>query len=92
MVEYERLHPGSRTPWDAVVVTVMEGFGRTVADIAAVEQIACHPLPVHQALEKAAALRDELGLRRIVVLIENEKLWRSEWGRLLDHVAAQAPD
>lgn len=84
MQNYQRLQPGSRTPWDAVVVTVRRGWGRTVADVAAVEQIADFPMPVPQALEEAAAMRERLGLARIAVMLEDEQLWRQEWGSLYD--------
>ena len=83
MTEYERLEPGSRTPWDAVVVEVTQAFGRVVADVAAVEQIACLPLPVAQALAEAERMRDRMGLKRIVVRIADEKLWSSSWGNLV---------
>jgi len=82
MTEYERLRPGDRTPWDAVVVEVTQIFGRSVADVAAVEQIACMPVPVRQALQDAEKLRDRLSLKRIVVRIADERLWNPEWGSL----------
>ena len=82
MVQYERLTPGSRTPWDAVIVTVRRALGRTVADVAAVEQIADFPMPVPRALREAEAMQARLGLKRIAILIEDENLWQSEWGVL----------
>ncbi|KQN77232.1 hypothetical protein ASE94_17180 [Devosia sp. Leaf64] len=82
MIEYERLRPDERTPWDAVVVEVTQIFGRSVADVAAVEQIACVPVPVRQALLDAEKLRDQLNLKRIVVRIADEGLWNPEWGHL----------
>lgn len=82
MTQYERLALGARVPWDAVIVTVRRALGRTVADIAAVEQIADFPMPVPQALIEAAAMRDRLGLRRIAVMLEDDSLWRAEWGDL----------
>lgn len=86
MSEYERLHYGARTPWDAVVVTVRRGVGRTVADVAAVEHIAELPMVVPKALLAAAALRDQMGLKRIAVLLEDENLWQPEWGTLCDPI------
>ena len=83
MADYERIKPGARTPWDAVVVEVTEMFGRSVGDVAAVEQIACFPVPVRQALVQAEALRDKMALKRIVVRIGDEKLWNPAWGRLV---------
>lgn len=90
MPVYERLEPGARTPWDAVVVTVRRGWGRTLADIAAVEHIADFPMPVPAALGEAAALRDKLGLTRIVVMLMEEQLWRPEWGRLCEKAELDA--
>ncbi len=83
MAQYERLSLGARTPWDAVIVTVRRSLGRTVADVAAVEQIAEFPMPVPRALTEAANLRDKLGLARITVRLEDEQLWLPEWGDLL---------
>jgi len=82
MAQYERLTQGARTPWDAVIVTVRRSLGRTVADVAAVEQIAQFPMPVPRALCEAANLRDKLGLSRISVMLEDDKLWLPEWGDL----------
>lgn len=90
MPVYERLEPGARTPWDAVVVTVRRGWGRTLADIAAVEHIADFPMPVALALGEAATLRDKLGLTRIVVMLMEEQLWRPEWGRLCEKEEMEA--
>jgi hypothetical protein len=82
MAEFEHISLGARTPWDAVIVTVRRALGRTVADIAAVEYIADFPMPVPKALAAAAILRDNLGLKRIAVRLEDEKLWQPEWGTL----------
>ena len=82
MSDFERIGLGSRTPWDAVIVTVRRALGRTVADVAAVEYIADFPMPVPKALETAALLRDRMGLKRIAVRLEDEKLWQPEWGSL----------
>lgn len=84
MADYERLRPDARTPWDAVVVEVTQIFGRSVADVAAVDHIACVPIPVRQALREAEALRERLKLNRIVVRISDEKLWNPEWGYLVE--------
>ena len=84
MADYEQLTPGARTPWDAVVVEMTQVFGRTVADVAAVDEIASLPIPVHQALVNAEALRTEMGLKRIVVRIGDVKLWNPAWGNLVE--------
>lgn len=82
MSHFEQIGLGARTPWDAVIVTVRRALGRTVADIAAVEYIADFPMPVPKALAAAAVLRDQMGLKRIAVCLEDEKLWQPEWGSL----------
>ncbi len=83
MAQFERLPLGARMPWDAVVVTVRRALGRTVADVAAVEQIADFPLPVPKALVEAEHLRGRLHLKRVVVLLEDEALWNGDWGELV---------
>lgn len=87
MAEYERLKPGVRTPWDAVVVEVTQIFGRSVADVAAVEQVASLPVPVRQALAEAEALRDQMALKRIVIRIADDSFWNPAWGSLIETVA-----
>jgi hypothetical protein len=82
MSDYQHLRLGARIPWDAVIVTVRRALGRTVADVAAVEYIADFPMPVPKALATAAVLRDNMGLKRIAVRLEDEKLWQPEWGKL----------
>jgi hypothetical protein len=82
MTVFERLQLGERYPWDAVVVTVRRSLGRTVADIAAVDEIADFPLPVPRALDQANRWCSEKGLKRIQVVLEDEKLWNTEWGVL----------
>jgi len=82
LIKLERLLPKTRVPWDAVVVTVRESLGRTVADVAAVDVIADFPLPVPAALAAAEELRQKTGLSRIVVMVEDERLWRNDWGEL----------
>jgi len=81
--EFKRLHPHERHPHDAVIVTVRKGLGRMVADVAAVEVIADFPLPVPAALEAAERLRQEAGLSKVAIIID-DGVWRSEWGRLID--------
>jgi hypothetical protein len=82
VANYQQLQLGQRTPWDAVIVTVRRALGRTVADVAAVDQIADFPMPVPRALVEADEMRNRLNLRRIVVVLEDEKLWLPEWGTL----------
>jgi hypothetical protein len=82
MARLERLALGARTPWDSVIVTVRRALGRTVADVAAVEHIAEFPMPVPLALNEATALCNRLGLERISVVLEDDQLWRPEWGEL----------
>lgn len=81
--ELKRLKAHERQPHDAVIVTVRRTFGRTVADVAAVEVIADFPLPVPAALLAAEALRQEAGLSGISVIVNDED-WRPEWGLLVD--------
>lgn len=82
LAAYARLPLGSRFPRDAVIVTVRRALGRTVADVAAVDQIADFPLPVPRALEQASRWCGEMGLARIQVVLEDERLWRADWGEL----------
>ena len=88
MAVYERLPLGARVPWDAVIVTVRRSLGRTVADIAAVDQIADFPLPVPKALEQAKRWCEDKGLTRINVMLEDEQLWSADWGDLVDSSTA----
>jgi hypothetical protein len=88
MSDFEQIDLGARTPWDAVIVTVRCALGRTVADVAAVEYIADFPMPVPKALAAAAVLRDNMGLKRIAVCLEDENLWRPEWGSLIANTEA----
>lgn len=82
MLTFERLNLGARVPNDAVIVTVRRALGRTVADVAAVEYIADFPMPVPKALVAAVRLCDRMGLKRVAVMLEDEKLWQEEWGTL----------
>ncbi|WP_108398370.1 hypothetical protein [Devosia submarina] len=84
MASYERLPLGARYPHDAVIVTVRRALGRTVADVAAVDHIADFPLPVSRALEQATLWCTEMGLARVQVVLEDERLWSAEWGELKD--------
>ncbi|SEP60096.1 hypothetical protein SAMN05428969_0066 [Devosia sp. YR412] len=81
--ELKRLKPHERHPHDAVIVTVRRSIGRMVADVAAVEVIADFPQPVPAALRAAEALRQEEGLSKIAVIVEDGD-WRPEWGLLVD--------
>jgi hypothetical protein len=82
MATYERLHSGTRVPRNAVIVTVRRSLGRTVADVAAEDQIADFPLPVPRALEQAANWCKQMGFARIQVIVDDEQLWNPEWGVL----------
>lgn len=81
--EFKRLRAHERQPHDAVIVTVRRALGRTVADVAAVEVIADFPLPVPAALLAAERLRQEAGLARVAVIVDDGD-WRQEWGALVD--------
>ena len=81
-MELKRLYPHERYPRDAVIVTVRQTLGRTVADVGAVEVIADFPQPVPKALEAAEALRQQAGLSHIAVIVD-EGEWRPEWGQLV---------
>ncbi|MBJ3783090.1 hypothetical protein [Devosia sediminis] len=84
MPSYERFRKGMRTPWDAVIVTVRQGSGRTVADVGAVDYIADFPEPVPSALQRAEEVKRQLKLKRVVVLLEEDVIWRDDWGLLSD--------
>ena len=81
--ELKRLKPHERHPRDAVIVTVRRSIGRMVADVAAVEVIADFPQPVPAALRAAELLRQEEGLSKIAVIVDDGD-WRPEWGQLVD--------
>ena len=82
-IALERLHPYQRHPWDAVIVTIRQASGRAVADVAAVDVIADFPLPVPEALRAAETLRQQTGLSRIAIIV-NDGEWRPEWGTLVE--------
>ena len=83
IVQFQRLRAHERQPHDAVIVTVRQALGRMVADVAAVEVIADFPQPVPAALRAAERLRQEAGLKRVAVIVEDGD-WRPEWGALGD--------
>jgi hypothetical protein len=84
---FHRLRPNQRQPRDAVIVTVRRAPGRMVADVAAVEVIADFPSPVPVALAAAEKLRQEAGLSRIAVIVDDGE-WRPEWGHLVEDAPA----
>lgn len=84
MTEYEKLGPGSALLHDAVLVEITRLFGRSFAAVSTVDEIASLPIPVNQALATAEAWRVRLGLKRIVVRLEDEKFWDPVWGRLVE--------
>jgi hypothetical protein len=78
-------------PEDAVTVRVFKKDGETVADVTwpprieqgrRVSPVVGHPHPVPDVLNEAIDLQRKHGFRRIVVMIEDEALWMSEWGTL----------
>lgn len=83
MQKFERVGSDKRPPRDAVLVTVWQSSGRTVADAAADDIIAEFPKPVPTMLRQAEQMRVSAGLARIVVKIAEEGLWRPEWGELV---------
>lgn len=83
MNQFQRLRAHQRHPRDAVIVTVRHSLGRTVADVAAVEVIADFPQPVPAALRAAEKLRQEAGLARIAIIVD-DGVWRPEWGVLVE--------
>jgi len=83
MGEFRRLRANERQPRDAVIVTVRNTLGRTVADVAAVEVIADFPQPVPAALRAAEQLRSEAGFAQVAVIVD-DGVWRPEWGALVE--------
>ncbi|WP_108459739.1 hypothetical protein [Devosia naphthalenivorans] len=91
MITHERMPLGARMPWDAVIVTVRRSLGRTVADVAAMVEIADFPLSVPRALDQAATWCREKGLSNIRVILEDEQLWNADWGTLTEPSTQQKP-
>jgi hypothetical protein len=88
-MRYERCRP-DEIPINAVIVSVWRALGRTVADIACSTlptlrecNTAEFPRPVPHTLERAEELRERYDLTKIVIVIEDESLWRESWGELL---------
>jgi len=82
-------------PTGAVIVTIWQSMGRVVADVACTDAgasddlvVADMPRPVAIALRRAEELRAHCGLRRVVVVMDDDRLWKPEWGalRVLDMV------
>jgi hypothetical protein len=78
-------------PEDAVTIRVFSKDGKTVADVSwpprvehgrIVSPALSNPHPVPDVLNQAIDLQRKHGFRRIVVMIEDEGLWQSEWGTL----------
>jgi len=79
-------------PEDAVTVRVFSRNGKTVAEVSwpprvehgrIVKPVIGNPHPVPDVLIQAIDLQRKHGFRRIVVMIDDESLWRSEWGTLV---------
>lgn len=92
MPHYERLRRQDTPPSDAVVVSLWHAAGRTVADVVCSEakggadlSVAEFPRPVSVALERAEEVRKVARLSKVVVVVDDRKLWRSEWGQLLEY-------
>ena len=85
MPSFQRLRPNSKPPWDSVLVTVWQSAGRTVADAAAPDLVAEQPCPVPIMLKKAEDIRRRVGLARVMVVLDEDALWRPEWGELVDY-------
>jgi hypothetical protein len=78
-------------PEDAVTVRVFQLAGDTVAEVSwppqaehgrIISPAMGRPRPVRQALDEAGDAHRKHSLRRVVVMIEDESLWQSEWGTL----------
>ena len=84
----ERCKPDA-IPADAVTVRVWRSMGRTVADVvcptgpeASGDMIAELPRPVPAALKRATEASRTYRLNRIAVVIEEDTLWKDDWGAL----------
>jgi hypothetical protein len=91
MTSSNRFERVTYPPEGAVTVRVFQAAGETVAEVSwppqvehgrIVSPILGHPHPVPQALNDAVDLQRKHNLRRVVVMIENESLWKGEWGTL----------
>ena len=78
-------------PDDAVTVRIFSRDGETVADLGwaprvehgrIVSPAMGRPHPVPDVLRQALDEQRKHGLRRIVVIIEDDSLWSGEWGTL----------
>jgi len=88
MPAFERCSPDA-IPGDAVVVSIWEATGRTVADVACWNCpkardyiVADFPRPVPIALQRAEEIRRYCGLARVVVVFADDRLWNRDWGTL----------
>jgi hypothetical protein len=88
MPVFDKCRPDTIPP-AAVIVTVWQAMGRVVADVACTHCVpgadmltADLPRPVPLALRRAEELRDLCQLRRIVVVLDDQRLWKPEWGAL----------
>lgn len=92
MPRFERLRRDDTPPRDAVLVSLWNAAGRTVADVVCSHAragddlgIAEFPRPVCIALERAEEVRKASRLSRVVVAVDDPRLWRPEWGELVEH-------
>jgi hypothetical protein len=88
MPVFERC-PAEAIPSNCVVVSIWHAMGRTVADVVCTTCpkagdliVADFPRPVPIALQRAREVSDYCGLRRIVVVLNDETLWKPAWGEL----------
>lgn len=86
MAKVERGY-GNQVYPDAVLVKVWQSAGRTVADVVAptlkrsqlVGLVAELPRPVPAALARARELAEEVALPRVVIVTDEETVWRDDW-------------
>jgi hypothetical protein len=74
---------------DAVLVTIWQHAGRTMADIACTRcqlaqdyLVADFPRPVSVALRRAEEVRQACNLSKILVKLGEGVTWQAEWGRV----------